>query len=152
VQHVGCFPHIEPPPPCDHFAHEKNWAAAKLKQSHLSSLVMSRRTALAPWCCTAHHLGRRSTRAPPRQRYPQAKAPPRCTPSPPFAADQGEHNRDLLIIAKPLGQYSSKTMDHSAGGGFSSELRWRHHQASCSAPSPPHDLFSTIHLVASDPD
>jgi hypothetical protein len=101
------------PPPCDHFVCQKNRATAvsRLKQSRLSSPIRSRRTTLAPWCCTTLHLGRRSTRAPPRWLYPQAELPPRCTPSPLSAADQGEHNRDLLIIAMSQGQSSSKTMD-----------------------------------------
>jgi hypothetical protein len=99
LQHVGCFPLYRPP--LRSFC-PQNWGTtfalpclatiAKLKQKRPTSTVWSRRTAPAPWCCTTHHLGRRSTRAPPRLRYPQAEAPLHCAPSLPSAVDQGEHN------------------------------------------------------------
>jgi hypothetical protein len=73
AQHAGCFPYIDPPP----HTHTIVLSAKRTEMLPLPCRrrrqvaaeppelpVRSRRTALAPWCCTARPLGRRSTEAP----------------------------------------------------------------------------------------
>jgi hypothetical protein len=96
--------------PCNHFVHQKNRATTFTLLLPSPSWSRAARAPplgqggppLPPGAASLITLARGAPEPPsPQQCYPQAEAPPRCTPSSPSVADQCELNRGLLVITKP---------------------------------------------------